>query len=229
MLISHLQDSLRKIVLQRISARLITGTGLARDTGFEHAHISNFIHARRGLSVEGFDRFLKALELSVADLFEPVRNSANSSRKYQDVPIVLSKLANHPNLAGSEIGDVLKFRRAFLRQIRPGIVGPRSDWQRFIVIKADAADAAAMYPRITQGSMLLIDRHYNTLKPYRRSEPNIYAVLKEKSLIVRYVEAQDEQLILRPASSNACLLVLATGPRSTDAIIGRVCHIGAEV
>jgi hypothetical protein len=121
----------------------------------------------------------------------------------------------------------MKFKRAFLGQIQTGAIGARAHWQRFVVIKADAANAAAMNPRITQGSMLLVDRHYNSLKPYRR-EPNLYVVLKEKSLLVRFVEMHNGRLLLRPTSSSAGLLTLTTGRRSPEALIGRVCYVAGE-
>jgi hypothetical protein len=45
------------------------------------------------------------------------------------------------------------------------------------------------------------------------------------------VEGQTGHLLLRPANSNSPLLSLPieSGRNATDLIIGRVCHIGAEV
>jgi len=44
----------------------------------------------------------------------------------------------------------------------------------------------------------LIDRHYNSLKPYRKGEFNMYAVLKNENCTVKYVETAGSHLILRP-------------------------------
>jgi transcriptional regulator with XRE-family HTH domain len=230
MLVSQLEDSMRKAIRQRIMAGVLSGTTLARQTGFQQAHISNFLNGRRGLSVEGFDRMLEALGMSVTDLITPA-TGVDASREYDDVPIVASAIVHHPDFAAREIEDVLKFKRAFLRRVKPRSIGARSEWKRFVIIKADADNAVAMYPRIVPGATLLIDRHYNSLEPYRRREPNIYAVLKGKALIVRYVEGQAGHLLLRPANSNSPLLSIAneSGRSATDPIIGRVCHIGAEV
>ena len=54
--------------------------------------------------------------------------------------------------------------------------GDRKGWERFVVIKADAQGGMSMYPRTMPGATLLLDRHYNSLTPYRKSETNIYAV-----------------------------------------------------
>jgi transcriptional regulator with XRE-family HTH domain len=230
MLVSQLEDSMRKVIRQRIDAGVLSGTILARQTGFQQAHISNFLNRRRGLSVEGFDRMLEALGMSVTDLIAPAGN-LDTAREYDDVPIVDATIAHHPDFAAREIADVLKFKRAFLKRVRPRTVGTRGDWKRFVLVKADADNALAMYPRLVPGATLLIDRHYNSLEPYRRREPNIYAVFKGKTLAIRYVEGQAGHLLLRPANPNSPLLSVAieSGRSATDTIIGRVCHIGAEV
>jgi transcriptional regulator with XRE-family HTH domain len=231
MLVSQLEDSMRKIIRQRIDAGVLSGTVLARQTGFQQAHISNFLNRRRGLSVEGFDRMLEALGISVTDLILPAVSTGDSSREYDDVPIIDAAIAHRPDFAAREISDVLKFKRAFLRRVKDRTVGARGNWKRFVLIKADAENALAMYPRIVPGATLLMDRHYNSLEPYRRREPNIYAVLKGKSLLVRYVEGQSGHLLLRPANNTSPLLSIAveSGRSANDPIIGRICHIGAEV
>jgi transcriptional regulator with XRE-family HTH domain len=231
MLVSQLEESMRKIIRQRIDAGVLSGTVLARQTGFQQAHISNFLNRRRGLSVEGFDRMLEALGISVTDLIVPAASIGDTSREYDDVPIIEAAIAHRPDFAAREVADVLKFKRAFLRRVKERTIGARGTWKRFVLIKADAENALAMYPRIVPGATLLIDRHYNSLEPYRRREPNIYAVLKGKSLLVRYVEGQSGHLLLRPANNTSPLLSMAveSGRSASDPIIGRICHIGAEV
>jgi hypothetical protein len=230
MLVSQLEEALRKSVRQRINAGVLSGTALARQTGFQQAHISNFLNRRRGLSVEGFDRILEALKMSVTDLMV-VPPVVSTTREYDDVPLVEAAIANHPDFAAREIADVLKFKRAFLKRVRARVSPSHADWKRFIIVKADADNALAMYPRILPGATLLIDRHYNSLEPYRRREPNVYAVVKGKSLLVRYVEGQPGHLLLRPANSDSPLLSITMegGRSAADYIVGRVCHIGTEV
>ena len=57
--------------------------------------------------------------------------------------------------------------------------------------------------------MLLIDRHYNALTPYRKGEFNMYAVLKNDTCAVRYVEVADSHLILRPHNQACPIEVIA--------------------
>ena len=52
-----LQENLRKALWERIQEGDLTGLRLARETGFKQAHISNFLNRKRGLSIEGMDKF----------------------------------------------------------------------------------------------------------------------------------------------------------------------------
>jgi hypothetical protein len=68
-----------------------------------------------------------------------------------------------------------------------------------------------VYPRLMPGTTLLIDRHYNSLKPYRKSEFNMYAVLKNDTCAVRYVEVAGSHLILRPHNQSSPIEVIVMG------------------
>ncbi len=87
-----------------------------------------------------------------------------------------------------------------------------------------------MHPRLTPGATLLLDRHYNALKPYRKGELNMYAVLKNDTCTVRYVEVAGNHLILRPHDQSSPIEVLAMedGKMPADYLIGRVCYVGLE-
>ena len=87
-----------------------------------------------------------------------------------------------------------------------------------------------MSPRLTPGATLLIDRHYNSLKPYRKGEVNLYAVLKNDTCAVRYVEVAGNQLVLRPHNSNVPLeaIPMEETKSPSDYLVGRICQIGQE-
>ena len=87
-----------------------------------------------------------------------------------------------------------------------------------------------MSPRLTPGSTLLIDRHYTSLKPYRKNELNMYAVLKNDSCIVRYVELAQNHLLLRPHNPNTPLeaIPIPEDKKPENFLVGRICEIGVE-
>ena len=96
------------------------------------------------------------------------------------------------------VKEILKFKKNFLKKLKPETEGNRRQWERFVLIKVDGREGMSMYPRLLPGATLLIDRHYNSLKPYRKGEFNMYAVLKNDSCTVKYVETAGNHLILRP-------------------------------
>ncbi len=230
MLISDVEARLRKVVLERFEAGELTGVELAKMTGFQQAHISNFVNGRRGLSVQGMDYILTALGLRVEDLVaEQQVNHSGPARVFDKVPVVPPDVAHHPTIPGHSVSDWLEFKRTFLRRLRPKMASKREEWLRFVTLKASGDAELAMAPRIVSGATLLIDRHYNDLEPYRRKAANMYAVRKGSSVLIRKVEVQDDTLVLRPLTEEVPVEIVRLGDRNWyDYIIGRVCHVGME-
>ena len=232
-----LQDNLRKILWERIDAGELTGLRLAEQTGFKQAHISNFLNRKRGLSLEGMDKVLAVQHLSVLDLLDPAEVNKRASilppsaDEFENVLLTdASTAATEPLIASMNVKEILKFKKTFLRKLKAETAGDRSNWQRFVLIKADAKEAMSMYPRLTPGATLLIDRHYNALKPYRKGEFNMYAVLKNDTCTVRYVEVAGNHLILRPHNQSSPIEVITMEDSKTaaDYVVGRICHVALE-
>src|SRR5579862_1743826 len=232
-----LQDNLRKILWERIEAGELTGLRLAQQTGFKQAHISNFLNRKRGLSIEGMDKVLSVQHLSVLDLLDPAEVNKRASilppsdDEFENVLLTdPSTAATQPLITSMHVQEILKFKKNYLRKLKPEIEGDRSSWQRFVLIKLDAREAITMYPRLLPGSTLLIDRHYNSLKAYRKGEFNMYAVLKNDTCAVRYVEVAGNHLVLRPHNQSSPIEVVTMDDRKTaaDYLIGRICHVALE-
>lgn len=234
MLISHLQNRLRALVRERIDAKQLTGTELANRAGFRQAHVSNFLNERRGLSVEAMDRVMEVLRLDVRDLLPEERRkmpaAESSEAGFESIPVVESGLLLQSDFAACEILEYLRFKKSFLRRIRPEMANQRRNWQRFVLIKADKDSGMAMRPRLVPGATLLIDRHYNSLRSYRRREPNLYVVKSGEMCVVRYVELQGDQLTLRPENQTYALgyVQLGKGETFAERVVGRVAHISIE-
>ena len=234
----NLQEKLRQALLVRIDGGELTGLRLAEQTGFKQAHISNFLNRKRGLSLEGMDRVLQTQRLSVLDLLDPDEVNKRASiappaeSGFQNVMVVDTAVAAaEPLIMSMAVKDILKFKTAFLRRLRAEIEGgDRRNWERFVVIRVDARDGMSMYPRFLPGATLLLDRHYNSLKPYRRNEPNMYAVRRDESCSVRYVQVESNNLILRPHNQSypVEIMTMEDGKGAEDYIVGRVCYVGIE-
>jgi len=232
-----LQENLRKRMWQRIEAGELTGLKLARQTGFEQAHISNFLNRKRSLSQEGLDRVLTAQHLSVLDLLDPDEINKRASilppaeDEFENVLLVEGAVAaGEPLITSENVRDILKFKKAFLQRLRSDLASAREDWRRFVLVKVDARDGMSMYPRLLPGATVLVDRHYNSLKPYRKGEQNMYAVKKEGGCTVKYLELAGKNLVLRPHNQAypVDVLEIEEGKSFADYIVGRVCHVAIE-
>jgi len=232
-----LQDNLRKILWNRIDAGELTGLRLAQQTGFKQAHISNFLNRKRGLSLEGMDKVLQVQHLSVLDLLDPAEVNKRASilppsgDEFENVLLTdPSTAATEPLIVSMHVKEILKFKKSFLHKLRSEPHGDRSSWHRFVLIKLDPRDALAMSPRLAPGATLLIDRHYTSLKPYRKGELNLYAVLKNDNCTVRYVERAGDHLLLRPHNHSSPIeaLPIAQGKSPADYLVGRICSISQE-
>ena len=232
-----LQDNLRKVLWRRIDAGELTGLRLAEQTGFKQAHISNFLNRKRGFSIEGMDKVLSVQHLSVLDLLDPAEVNKRASvlppsaDEFENVVLTTAVVAaSQPLITSRHIQEILKFKKSFLRRLRAESDGNRNGWQRFVLIKLDAKNASSMIPRLKPGALLLLDRHYNSLKAYRKSEFNMYAVLKNDTCTVRYVEVAGNQLLLRPHNQSSPLEVvsIAEGKTASDYLVGRICHVSLE-
>jgi Peptidase S24-like len=233
-----LQENLRKTLRERIDEGELTGLRLAAQTGFKQAHISNFLNRKRGLSLEGMDKVLNVQHLSVLDLLDPSEINKRASitppseDEFENVLLVEGRVAANEALVMSmNVKEMLKFKKAFLRRLRPELEGDRDNWERFVLIKLDGREGMSMYPRLLPGATVLIDRHYNSLKPYRKGEFNMYAVGKDGTCTVKYVELAGNHLILRPHNQAYPIEVITVeeGKTSTEYIVGRVCYVGIEI
>lgn len=232
-----LQENLRKTLWERIEEGELTGLHLAELTGFKQAHISNFLNRKRGLSLEGMDKVLSVQHLSVLDLLDPseVNKRASivppSEDEFESVVLADAQVAaSQPLIMNMHVKEILKFKKTFLRRLRAEVEGDRDGWERFVILKVDAREGMSMYPRMLPGATLLIDRYYNSLTPYRKGEHNMYAVRKDDSCTIKYVELAEHHLVLRPHNQAypVEIMTMEEGKKPGDYLVGRVCYVGIE-
>jgi phage repressor protein C with HTH and peptisase S24 domain len=232
-----LQENLRKELWKRIDAKQLTGMRLADQTGFKQAHISNFLNRKRQLSLDGLDKVLTVQHISVLDLLDPneINKRASilppSEDDFENVLLVEGRVAaGEPLVTNEDVQEILKFKKAFLKRLRADMASPRDDWRRFVLVKVDERDGMSMYPRLLPGSTVLIDRHYNSLTPYRKNDKNMYAVKKDGGCTIKYVDLDGRTLVLRPHNHDypSTVINVEEGKGAADYIVGRVCHVAIE-
>ena len=88
-----------------------------------------------------------------------------------------------------------------------------------------------MEPLVAPEAIALVDRHYNSLIPYRPNRPNLYAVRNGAHLALRYVDFLANRLVLRPhnIAFPVDLIEVSPGGSPADLIVGRVALILNEI
>jgi hypothetical protein len=232
-----LHELLRLELVRRIERGNLTGARLARQAGFQQAHISNFLNRKRALSLEGLDRVLTSQNIAIDQLLPVDLQAAHSPQPHttdptEPIPVVSSSTAmDDPQISPSAIIETLQVSTSRLHDNRARPSTKHAHWHRFLAIRADAQQSAAMEPLITPGAIAVLDRHYNSLAPYRAHQPTLYAVRCGAALLLRFADFDEGRLILRPWSREfpIQLLPLATHETPADYLIGRVCLLFSEL
>ena len=231
---TQMHEHLRLELQRRIQRGTLSVSLLARQTGYGQAHLSNFLHCRRLLSLEAMDRILAAQHLTVADLLPANAHDRHTHGEEEGsaVPIVSHATALfEPYIRASVAHGMLHLPDGVLRTIRARASQSRRAWQRFVAVRVPAADAMAMEPLVLPEALVLIDRHYNSLITYRPNRPNLCAVRHGAHLTLRYVDFTANRLVLRPhnIAFPVELLEMNPGESPNDLIAGRVVLILNEL
>ena len=166
------------------------------------------------------------------DLAAGAAPEEETSDPLEQVPIVSPSAAiDDAQIAKAAVIETVPVVGSRLNENRAKPAPRRTQWERFVAVRVDAQQAAAMAPVLAVGALAVIDRHYNSLAPYRANQPNIYAVRSGSMLMLRYVDFDERHLILRPFLREfpVQLIGLREGESPADYIVGRVCLVVSEV
>jgi len=231
---TQLHERLRAELLRRIQRGTLSVSLLARQTGFGQAHLSNFLRSRRQLSLEAMDRVLAAQHLTITDLI-PETLQGSFWPELEDggaVPVVSHAAALfEPVIRPAAVQFVLHLPADTLQAVRARASNSRRTWQRFVAVRVTPADALPMEPLVLPEAIALIDRHYNSLHPYRPSRQNLYAVRHFSRLTLRYVDFLSSRLVLRPhnIAFPVELIDVDAGELPNDLLAGRIALILNDV
>jgi hypothetical protein len=233
----ELHERLRLETWRRIDQGILSGSLLARQTGLAQAHISNFLHRRRRLSLPALDRILLAQELSVEDLspasLAGFLSQERTARESMDaVPIVSQAVAmTAPVIDSRVVLASVHLPSGRLTRFPPRRAVSCRSWVRFIGVRVTAAQALPMDPILRIGSIVVIDRHYNSLVACRPPEPNLYAVRYGSQMLFRHATFESSRLVLRPRALVYPVDVIELAPQEvpSDLLVGRVCVSIAEI
>jgi hypothetical protein len=231
---TQIQERLRSELLRRVQRGTLSVSLLSRQTGFGKSHVSNFLHAKGRLSLEALDRVLEAQHLSVEDLIElgaramPARDAGE--------PVAVKLLTHHasafdPLIRPGAVEMMLQLPKGSLELAGSKPVPSRRSWERFVAIRIGWRDAGPMEPLIYPSAIAVVDRHYNSLAPFRPPRPNLYAVRYGERVLLRYAEYGEMRLAFRALDIFTPLELIEIEPDRSpgEFIAGRVVLILNEV
>ena len=233
----ELHERLRLETWRRIDQGILSSSLLARQTGLAQAHISNFLHRRRRLSLPALDRILLAQALSVEDLappgLSPLSSAQEMERQTMDVVPIVSQAAamTAPAISSRAVVDSLQLPTGWLAAFPARRALSRRSWERFVAVRVTALQALPMNPVLRLGSIVVLDRHYNSLVMWKPPHPNLYAVRVGSQMQFRHVAFETSRLVLRPRALDYSVELIELGPDESpaDLLIGRVCLCFSEV
>jgi hypothetical protein len=232
---TQIHERLRLELLRRIHRGTLSVSLLARQTGLGQPHLSNFLRARRQLSLQAIDRILAAQYISAADLLPAPVRMATLPAAAEDsgtVPLVSHAAALfEPFIRPNAVQSLLHLPPGVLQAIRARTSSARRAWQRFVAVRAREQDVPPMEPLVLLEAIVLIDRHYNSFAPYRDGRPNLYAVRDGAHLKLRYVDLELDRLVLRPHNIGFPIELIDAGQweSPTEPLAGRVALIVNEL
>jgi hypothetical protein len=204
-------------------------------------HVSNFVNGKRGLTLETLDKILAAQRLTVGDLLPARRESSGALLSGQigqngKVPLVSHEVAIYePYIRASSVQTMMPFPAEALAGMVERCTRQRKAWERFVVVRIAAEEARPMDPVLKPQALVLLDRHYNSLQPYRKdgegdAKGNLYAVRVGARLLVRYAEFTSNRLVLRPLRMGFPVDVIEVAGLETpnDLLVGRVAMVVNE-
>lgn len=216
---------------RRIDQGVLSSSLLARQTGLAQAHISNFLHRRRRLSLPALDRILLAQALSVEELassglsaYPPPERLDPQSMEL--VPIVSQTTAmNAPLILSRSVIDNIQVPAGWLGTFPARRAASRRSWERFVGVRVTGMQALPMDPLLRAGSIVVLDRHYNSLALWKPPQPNLYAVRSGVHMLFRHVAFDASRLVLRPRVLDhpVELIELAPDEAPSDFLVGRIC------
>jgi len=225
--LTQMHERLRVEMLRRIQRGTLSISLLSRQTGLGTSHVSNFLHARRRLSLEGIDRVLAAQHMAAEDLLDlgSDRGLFQRDDEVDSVPVVSHAVALfEPVVRPSAVQMMLNLPPRTLQALKTRTVASRRFWERFVAIRIGPGDAFPMEPVLMPNALAVIDRHYNSLIPYRAGHSNLYAVRDGAHLTLRHADYIAMRLVLRPLNLASPIELIDIGSDASpgEYIAGRV-------
>lgn len=228
MTILDVVEKLRTVLESRVQRGSLSVGLLARQSSLTKSHISKFLHAEGNVSIAAMHRIMESQQVDAKDLIQLSPHLPARAERTQFVPMVTHRpILLEPSIGPGAVERWLPFSPETLDDFEHSRVRSRQSWRRFVALRLKGEEARKMDTLANEGSVIVIDRHYETVRSTHSERKSLYAVLDGRELIVGYAYGIGAHLVVQPPTAAMPARVIYLEP-SGDAgkyIIGRVVMI----
>jgi hypothetical protein len=177
------------------------------------------------------DRILLAQALSVEDLSSADLSDSpppqGTERGSMDIVRIVSPAVamTAPAISSRVVLDTVQLPSGWLASFSARRSVNRRSWERFVGVRLARGQALPMDPVLRAGSLVVLDRHYNSLAAWKPPHPNLYGVRAGSQMLFRHVSFESSRLVLRPRALEYPVELIELAPQESpsDLVVGRVC------
>jgi hypothetical protein len=228
MTILDLVHSLRTVLRGKVERGSLSVGLLARQSSLTKSHISRFLHAKGGLSIPAMKSIMQSQHLDVEDLISLIPGAPARDERTHFIPLVANRSALlEPVIGAGSIESWLPVSAETLNELAHRRVRTRQSWWRFVAIRIDKQEAHTMGGLAAEGALIVIDRHYNSIRDHHPKPRGLYAVLDGNKLVLGYADAIGRHLVIQPRTTGMRAKVIYLDPNGDagEYIIGRIVMI----
>ena len=215
----ELHDMLLVEVGKRMNATGLSQAEVARRAGMQQGTLSNLLLRKKRLTNSAAEKLSGALKIEVEDLLPAPVSPRGQAR---NIPIVSHKVAATQPLISPR--TTLAPSGVTVRAIKHTAslaVGSRGQWTRYVAIRPTRKQVKLMPLLLSEGDLVILDRHDQFLRSEARRLRSIYAVTIDDFLRIGRLDITHRELTLYYEAGTTEDINL----KEKHFVIGRVCRV----
>ena len=215
----ELHDMLLVEVEKRMEATGLSQIEVARMAGIQQGTLSNLLLRKKKLTSSAAEKLSRALKIEVEDVL-PIPASPRGQAR--NIPIVSHKLAaTQPLISPRTTLALSGITTRAIKHTASLAVGSREEWTRYVAIRPTRKQVKLMPLLLSEGDLVILDRHDQFSRDESRKLRSIYAVTIDDFLRIGRLDITHGELTLYYEAGTTEDINL----KEKHFVIGRVCRI----
>ncbi|WP_162601643.1 hypothetical protein [Occallatibacter savannae] len=171
---------------------------------------------------------MRAQKLDLKFLVDQGSKPSSRTEITQFIPLVSHRSALlEASFGASAIEKWLPLSLEILDQFQRRGVRSRESWRRFVAVRLNREEASTMDRLANEGAVLVIDRHYGTIRPSHSEQQSLFGAVMGRELVLGYGDAIGTNLVIHPPTAGLRPRVIYLEPNTDPGryIVGRIVMI----